>query len=67
MWFQSIGCEEILNLRKRIADAIDAVRRADRFDVIEWDGGTAVVREDDNQYAWATSLDEIAVILEGKA
>ena len=56
----------IEDLHKRIADAIDAARQADRFDVIEWDGGTAVVREDDNQYAWATSLDEIAAILEGK-
>lgn len=64
--FQSAGCEEILQLRKRIADAIELARQADRFDVIEWDGGTAVVREDDKPYAWATSLDEIAAILEGE-
>jgi hypothetical protein len=57
----------IEDLQRRIAEAIDAAQRADRFDVIEWDGGTAVVREDDNQYAWATSLDEIAAILEGNS
>ena len=32
MWFQSVGCEEILNLRKRIADAVAALAAIERIE-----------------------------------
>jgi hypothetical protein len=32
MWFQSVGCEEILNLRQRIADAVAALTAIERHE-----------------------------------
>ena len=32
MWFQSAGCEEILNLRQRLADAVAALAAIERHE-----------------------------------
>ena len=66
--FQSAGCEEILNLRKRIAAAVEAAQQANRFDMsAERDGSMVAQLVSDGGYAWASVLDDIVSILQGNS
>lgn len=56
VWEQSTGCVEILDLRQRIEDAIDAAQKAIRF----YHSNSSI------QCVFARDMDRVVEILEGK-
>lgn len=57
-WEQSLGCVEILDLRNRIAEAIDKSQRAIRF---------GLERDSTIRCMFANDMDRVIAILEGNS
>lgn len=72
-WECCINCARrcvvpLMELRKRVAKAIEATQQANRFDLVAGrHGGIDAESDSAGCYAWASVLDDIAAILQGNS